>query len=212
MNIENQQRNPVLLIHGIDDTEAVFHKMRAYLIQRGLSVHTLNLVPNNGDVGLDELAKQVVDYITATFGSEQHLDLVGFSMGGIVSRYYVQRLGGINRVQRFITISSPHHGTVVAYASRRTGCVQMRPDSIFLKDLNSDAVILAQLDFTSIWTPYDLMIVPANSSQMSVGREVIVPVPLHPWMLTDSRSLAVVTAALAEPIKLKNPVSSQNDC
>ncbi|MEH1932056.1 esterase/lipase family protein [Nostoc sp.] len=204
MNIQNQQRNPVLLIHGIDDTEAVFHQMRNYLIQRGLSVHALNLVPNNGDVSLDELAKQVSDYVTATFASEQHLDLVGFSMGGIVSRYYVQRLGGINRVQRFITISSPHHGTVVAYASRRPGCVQMRPDSIFLKDLNSDAVILGQLDFTSIWTPYDLMIVPANSSQMSVGREVIVPVPLHPWMLTDSRSLAVVKILL-ERIKIKRP-------
>ncbi len=201
MNTENQQRNPVLLIHGIDDTEAVFHKMKAYLIQRGWPVYSLDLFPNNGDVGLDELAKQLSDYITVTFASEERLDLVGFSMGGIVSRYYVQRLGGINCVQRFITLSSPHHGTVVAYGSRRPGCVQMRPDSIFLKDLNSDAVILNQLNFTSIWTPYDLMIVPANSSQMSVGSEVIVPVSLHPWMLTDSRSLAVVTAALAEPIK-----------
>ncbi|MEH2459486.1 esterase/lipase family protein [Nostoc sp.] len=211
MNTENQQRNPVLLIHGLDDTEAVFHKMRVYLIQRGWSVYSLDLVPNNGDLGLDELAKQVADYITATFASEQRLDLVGFSMGGIISRYYVQRLGGINRVQRFITISSPHNGTVVAYGSWRPGCVQMRPGSIFLKDLNSDAVILGQLDFTSIWTPYDLMIVPGNSSQMSVGREVIIPVALHPWMLTDSRSLEVVTAALAKPIKLPflNKASTQ---
>ncbi|MEH1856790.1 MAG: triacylglycerol lipase [Nostoc sp.] len=211
MNIENQQRNPVLLIHGIDDTRAVFQKMAVHLVLQGWSVHSLNLVPNNGDVGLDELAKQVANYVTATFAPEQRLDLVGFSMGGIVSRYYVQRLGGINRVQRFITISSPHYGTVVAYGSRRPGCLQMRPDSIFLKDLNSDAVMLGQLDFTSIWTPYDLMIVPANSSQMPVGSKVIVPVTLHPWMLTDSRSLAVVTAALAKPIKLPllNKKSSQ---
>ncbi|MEH2176254.1 esterase/lipase family protein [Nostoc sp.] len=211
MNIENQQRNPVLLIHGIDDTEAVFYRMAAQLRLQGWSVYSLNLVPNNGDVGLDELAKQVADYVTATFAPEQRLDLVGFSMGGIVSRYYVQRLGGINRVQRFITISSPHYGTVVAYGSRRPGCLQMRPDSIFLKDLNSDAVMLEQLDFTSIWTPYDLMIVPANSSQMPVGSQVIVPVTLHPWMLTDSRSLAVVTAALTKPIKLPllNKKSSQ---
>ena len=211
MNIENQQRNPVLLIHGIDDTEAVFHKMAAQLRLQGWSVYSLALVPNNGNVGLDELAEQVADYVRATFAPEQHLDLVGFSMGGIVSRYYVQRLGGINRVQRFITISSPHHGTVVAYGSWRPGCLQMRPDSVFLEDLNSDAVMLGQLNFTSIWTPYDLMIVPANSSQMSVGSEVIVPVPLHPWMLTDPRSLAVVKAALTEPIKLPllNKKSSQ---
>jgi len=47
----------------------------------------------------------------------------------------------------------------------RPGCVQMRPDSPFLQ-LNQDAIMLEQLNFTSIWTPFDLMIVPGNSSQM----------------------------------------------
>ncbi|MBD2517670.1 triacylglycerol lipase [Nostoc sp. FACHB-973] len=200
MDIKNQQRNPVLLIHGIGDTEIVFRKMRAYLIQQGWSVHALNLVPNNGDLGLDELANQVANYVTTNFASEQPLDLVGFSMGGIVSRYYVQRLGGIKRVQRFITISSPHNGTVVAYASQRPGCVQMRPNSVFLQDLNSDADMLKQLNFTSIWTPYDLMIVPAKSSQMLAAKEMVVPVVLHPWMLTNSKTLAVISQILAQPI------------
>jgi triacylglycerol lipase len=202
MNTENQQHNPVLLIHGIEDTGAVFNRMADYLRQKSRSVYTLDLVPNNGDVGLDELAKQIANYVTANFLPEQPLNLVGFSMGGIVSRYYIQRLGGIKRVQRFITISSPHQGTIVAYGSLRPGCVQMRPNSLFLKDLNADIAMLKQLNFTSIWTPYDLMILPAKSSQMPVGREVIVPVALHSWMLTDIRVLATVTEALAEPIKL----------
>jgi triacylglycerol lipase len=200
MNTENKQRNPVLLVHGISDTEAVFHKMAGYLRQRAWSVYTLDLVPNNGDAGLDVLAKQVANYVAANFAPEQTLDLVAFSMGGIVSRYYIQRLGGINRVQRFLTISSPHYGTVIAYGSQRPGCLQMRPNSAFLKDLNADAVMLKQLNFTSIWTKYDLMIVPANSSQMPLGREVVLPVALHPWMLKDSGCLAVVAAELAEPI------------
>jgi triacylglycerol lipase len=200
MNTEKQQSNPVLLIHGIGDTGAVFNTMTSHLKQRGLSVHTLDLIPNNGAVGLDKLAQQVNDYVVTKFLPEQTLDLVGFSMGGIVSRYYVQRLGGMKRVQRFITISSPHYGTVIAYGSRLPGCVQMRTNSAFLKDLNSDAVMLKQLDFTSIWTPYDLMIVPANSSQMPLGREVIIPVALHPWMLKDPRTLTAVAEALAQPI------------
>jgi triacylglycerol lipase len=200
MNTLNQQRNPLLLIHGIHDTGAVFDTMTTYLRKLGWSVYDLDLVPNNGDLGLDELAKQIADYIAYTFAPEQPIDLVGFSMGGIVSRYYIQRLKGIKRVQRFVTISSPHHGTVIAYGSLRPGCVQMRPDSLFLKDLNSDVAMLRQLDFTSIWTPYDLMIVPANSSQMPLGREVIVPSRLHPWMLKDSRCLAAVAEALSAPV------------
>ncbi|MBW4645317.1 MAG: triacylglycerol lipase [Goleter apudmare HA4340-LM2] len=200
MDTENQQPNPVLLIHGIGDTGAVFNTMASYLRQRGWSIHTLDLIPNNGAVSLEQLAKQVDDYVATNFVPEQTIDLVGFSMGGIVSRYYLQRLGGIKRVQRFITISSPHYGTVIAYGSRLPGCVQMRTNSAFLKDLNSDAVMLKQLNFTSIWTPYDLMIVPANSSQMLLGREVVVSVALHPWMLKDPRSLATVAEALVEPV------------
>ncbi|NEQ18968.1 MAG: triacylglycerol lipase [Microcoleus sp. SIO2G3] len=201
MNKVKQQRNPVLLVHGIYDTGRVFDQMIPYLKQRGWTVYDLDLVPNNGNMGLDTLAQQVADYIDGTFEPEQPVDLVGFSMGGIVSRYYVQRLGGINRVQRFITISSPHHGTWIAYCREGIGCIQMRPDSVLLQDLNRDAGMLKQIDFTSIWTPYDLMIVPATSSQMSVGREVIVPVLNHAWMLTDSRSLAAVAQALATPVK-----------
>ncbi|BAY11159.1 esterase/lipase family protein [Calothrix sp. NIES-2098] len=201
MNSNNQQRNPVLLVHGIDDTGAVFYRMGKYLKQLGWSVYALDLVPNNGALGLDKLAKQVADYVAAEFPPEQPLDVVGFSMGGIVSRYYIQRLEGIKRVQRFITISSPHNGTVIAYGTQRPGCVQMRPNSAFLKDLNSDVAMLQELNFTSIWTPYDLMIVPAKSSQLPVGKEVVLPIALHPWMLSDARCLAIVAEILTEPIK-----------
>ncbi|NEP56791.1 MAG: alpha/beta fold hydrolase [Symploca sp. SIO2G7] len=194
-------RNPVLLIHGIIDTKAVFRKMSIYLEGLGWSVHSLNLVPNNGTLGLDQLAKQVVDYITEHFEPEQPLDLVGFSMGGLVSRYYIQRLGGIERVQRYVNISAPNNGTWTAYLLSRLGCVQMRPDSEFLQDLNRDCQMLERLNFTRLWTPFDLMIVPASSSQMPVGKEEKIPVLLHPWMLTDPRCFQAIAAALSEPLR-----------
>ncbi|MBR8835710.1 MAG: triacylglycerol lipase [Stigonema ocellatum SAG 48.90 = DSM 106950] len=202
MNNVIEQRNPVLLVHGIFDTGRVFQTMLPYLKQRGWTVYDLDLVPNNGNMGLDKLAHQVSDYVNSTFPPEQPLDLVGFSMGGIVSRYYVQRLGGINRVQRFITLSAPNHGTWIAYCRLGLGCIDMRPNSALLQDLNRDAAMLGHLYFTSIWTPYDLMIVPANSSQMPVGQNVMVPVLTHAWMLTDSRSLAAVAEALSTPVIL----------
>ncbi|PMB19521.1 esterase/lipase family protein [Fischerella thermalis] len=194
------RRNPVVLVHGIFDTGRVFDKMIPYLTQRGWSVYDLDLIPNTGHGSLDVLAQQVADFVDTTFAPQQPIDLVGFSMGGIVSRYYVQRLGGIHRVQRFVTIASPHNGTWVAYCNPGLGCLQMRPDSAFLRDLNQDINMLSQINFTSIWTPYDLMILPANSSQVPVGREVIVPVMSHGWMLTDVRSLSAVTEALTQPV------------
>ncbi|MEL6163105.1 MAG: alpha/beta fold hydrolase [Cyanobacteria bacterium J06628_3] len=198
MNQENQQRNPVLLVHGIWDTGKVFRKMIPFLKERGLTVYDLDLSPNDGSKGLDDLAEQVATKVKSTFGGEQTFDLLGFSMGGIVSRYYVQRLGGINQVQRFITLSAPNHGTLTGYFNQGLGCVQMRPNSALLRDLNSDAQMLSQINFTSIWTPYDTMIFPASSSKMSVGDNLTVPVLVHAWMLTDKKSLSAIANSLSK--------------
>ncbi|MEG4029452.1 MULTISPECIES: hypothetical protein [unclassified Microcoleus] len=80
----NFSRNPVLLIHGIFRKSGIFHKMSAYLTQLGWSVYTLNLSPHWGNASIDELAQQIADYIDKTFAPEQHLDIVGLSMGGLV--------------------------------------------------------------------------------------------------------------------------------
>lgn len=194
-------RNPVLLIHGIDDTNAIFEQMTGCLSSLGWNIHSLDLMPNCGAAGLEVLAEQVARYIDQTFSAGQAIDLVGFSMGGIVSRYYVQRLGGLDRVQRFVTIASPHLGTWAAYSRWNAGCGQMRPNSPFLLGLNQNLALLSQLNFTSIWTPFDLMIIPANSSHLPVGKSIQVPVGGHAWMVRDSRSILRVAEALSEPLR-----------
>ncbi|NES85859.1 MAG: lipase [Moorea sp. SIO2B7] len=194
------KRNPVLLIHGIFRKKNVFKKMYAHLNSLGLEVHSFNLTPNNGKVGIDKLAVQISDYVETNLSHVQQIDLVGLSMGGLVSRYYLQRLGGINRVERFITISSPHNGTWMAYILPLTVCMQMRPGSAFLEDLNRDVEVLDKLHYTALWTPYDFIIVPGNSSQLGIGKEIKLPVFAHAMMVRDSRSLDAVAEALLVPI------------
>jgi hypothetical protein len=46
------------------------------------------------------------------------------------------------------------------------------------------------------------MILPAISSHLGIGKEVNLPVLLHPLMLTDPRTLTIVAKALIEPVKL----------
>ena len=84
-----------------------------------------------------------------------------------------------------------------------TGRRRCAPDSPFIQDLNRDVNRLKRINVTSVWTPYDLMIAPANSSRLPIGEEVQTPVLLHPWMLTDERSLTATAAALAAPLKHK---------
>ena len=170
--------------------------MARWLKPRGFRPLALDLTPSDGAVGLDDLAGQLRAFVEQHLSPEEQFDLVGFSMGGLVSRYYVQRLGGMERVGRLITISAPHRGTYWAYAVGNKGSRQMRPGSAFLEELNRDAGTLERVSFASIWTPLDLMIVPAGSSRLGVGEEFRIPVALHPWMLTSRRSLALVEKLL----------------
>jgi triacylglycerol lipase len=174
--------------------------MAKHLGARGFATHAIDLVPNDGSAEIPALAAQLAAFIECVVPSGADLDLVGFSMGGVVSRYYLQRLGGRERVRRFVSISSPHHGTVTAYLSRLAGARQLRPDSALLAELNADLGALATVEVTTLWTPLDLMIVPADSSRLPLGREVLVAAPLHVLMLHDPRAIRAVTDALAAPL------------
>jgi triacylglycerol lipase len=196
------ERNPVLLVHGLYDTVAKFEVLSAYLDQLGWSVHSLNLQPNDGFAPLNDLAEQVADYVDQTFESGQSIDLLGFSMGRLVTRYYLQRLGGVERIKRYITISAPNNGTLTAYSLPLKGIRQMRMNSPFLQDLNQDHdQYLSQIQVTNLWTPYDLMIFPAHSSKMGIGREISVPVAVHGWMVRDRRVMKLIASALSDNLE-----------
>jgi triacylglycerol lipase len=74
----------------------------------------------------------------------------------------------------------------------------MRPDSDFILDLNSDLSALERVQFTSIWSPFDLTIVPANSSVLPVGTTRRVWSPAHGIMMYDPNVMRVIAQVLAE--------------
>jgi triacylglycerol lipase len=193
--------NPVLLVHGFQDDAKKMQSMARALRRDGFTVLTPTLSPSGCQVGNEVLAQQLSDFIEANVPRNTRCDLVGFSLGGIVCRYYLQRLGGIGRVNRFVAISVPEHGTWWASMcppdSRRwPGATQLSPDSAFLRNLNSDAQVLDQVRFTTMWTPLDLMILPAASSRMPIGKETKLWVPLHPLMVWLPSCHRAVAAAL----------------
>jgi triacylglycerol lipase len=74
----------------------------------------------------------------------------------------------------------------------------MRPWSAFLRGLNDDVTALERIRFVSIWTPMDLMIVPAKSCVLEPGSAMCVNVLAHPLMLKDKRVLGLVRSVLME--------------
>jgi triacylglycerol lipase len=171
-------KNPVVLVHGFKDSGKKMARLAAYLRAHGWETHTPTLAPSWGQVGIDALARQLAAFIDRTLPVAQKFDLIGFSMGGLATRYYLQKLGGHARVEHYISLAAPHHGTAMAYLWPLPGARQMRFGSEFLRELAAGDEILNQLKVTTIWTPLDLMIVPATSSRLPRIQSVTARAPV----------------------------------
>jgi len=182
---------PVLLVHGIWDTAKVMGPLKAGLERRGLGpVHALDLVPRGGRAPIAELGELVAREAEALAAREgaSRIDVVGFSMGALVARWYVQRGGGKERVRRFVSISGPHRGTLNAYALPLPAVRDMRPNSDLLRDLAADADPFGAVDVHCVYTPFDVMILPAKSSVLPGARSVrSIGVVMHGLMIFDRR-------------------------
>ncbi len=188
-------RNPVVLVHGIYSSGGDFARLAGHLRADGHEVLTFDLKPNDGHASLEVLAQQVADFTEARLPGRR-FDLVGFSMGGLVSRYYMQRLGGASRVDHFVTLAAPHHGTVMAGINSLPGVLQMRRGSPFLRDLERDQDCLKSVKFTAFYTPLDLVVVPGDSGEMPQARNVRVWALMHPSFILEKRCLRAVAEAL----------------
>lgn len=172
----------LLLIHGIWDTGAAFAPLQRFLAAHGYPSVAPALVPSNGHLGIADLAVKLRDYVAAQFGPEEKFAIVAFSMGCIVSRYYLQHLDGHKRTRAFFAISGPHAGTVTAYAYFGQAAKDMRPGSKLLKSLDDSSHCLAGLPIVSYWTPFDLTILPATHCCWPQGKIRKILCPLHRWM------------------------------
>ncbi len=173
----------VVMVHGIFEDGVAFNPLRRRLERHGVECFVPQMKPADARTGLEVLAKGLKDEIDAEFGAEDPIAIVAFSMGGLVSRYYLQELGGAERCEQFITISSPHHGTKMAYTYFGEGARQMRPGSQFLRDLEATENILGEMPIISYRTPMDLIIRPTGSPIWERAENRSHVVAMHPLML-----------------------------
>ena len=90
--------------------------------------------------------------------------VVGHSLGGLISRYYVQRLGGDRRVESLVTLGTPHHGSVWAHVGPTPLIRQLRPGSPVIRELEEPAPD-CRTPVTAIYSDLDQMVVPSAAGR-----------------------------------------------
>lgn len=188
----------VVLVHGFMDTGSVFKSLQRQLENKGHRCIAPNLIPRDARHGIEALADSLRVEIDTQIPRHQSFSIVGFSMGGLVARHYLQELGGAKRCQRLITISSPHRGTLTAWLHPGKGAQQMRPGSHFLNKLQTTESELGDIPVFSYRTPLDLMILPSRSSEWQRATNLRFTVLLHPMMPGSKAVIADVLQRLNE--------------
>ncbi len=160
-------RPPVLLLHGFIDNRSVFVLLRRSLRRHGWQqVWSLNYSLLTGDIRTAAtLLARHVEEVCAHTGHER-VDMVGHSLGGLVARYYIQRMGGDARVRTLVTLGTPHGGTRVApLASAHPLVRQMRPESEVIREL-AGPVPHCATQFIGFWSDLDQIMVPVETARI----------------------------------------------
>ena len=192
---------PILLVHGIMDNRSVFTVFGRALRRRGFGrVHAVNygILTDDLRAAARDLRRSVEEIRELTGADKVHI--VGHSLGGMIARYYVQRMGGHEAVDTLVTLGSPHTGTATAYLLPTPLARQLRPGSEVLTELAEPAPDCTTR-FLVVWSRMDEMVVPQRNARLIHPDLVVDELELrdvgHLSLPIDSRAVHWVATALA---------------
>jgi triacylglycerol lipase len=187
----------VVMVHGFADTGRLFRRMWRGLEAQGHLCHAPTLHPRDGRLGIPDLSEKLAAFIQGNVARGAPLALVGFSMGALVARHYLQAPGRAGSARAFFSICGPHRGTLNAHLFWGAGVRQMRPGSAFLSELDRGSGALRGMAVFTYRTPFDLMVVPSASSRIASAQELVVWCPLHSLMPANAAVIGHIARELA---------------
>jgi triacylglycerol esterase/lipase EstA (alpha/beta hydrolase family) len=197
-----EARRPVVLLHGFAMNQTQWLWMGHRLQRRGIG--PLYGMTYFSPQTVERSARHLSRFVDRLLRREQatQVDIVAHSLGGLVARYYVERLGGAPHVRRVLTIGSPHHGTELArFGALFPSARAHHPSSSFLQELGSIRAQRPQAAYTSIWSRSDAIIVPPESSAIApAGEDCVFDDLGHLSLILSPRVIDVVAARLRTPL------------
>ena len=180
------------MIHGLWNTSSIFSSITPKLDDIGIEYFAPTLKHSYGITSIIDLTNTLNELILEKYGLKKKVDILGFSMGGIIGRYWIQKFDGYKRTRRFISIGSPHKGTLIAqlvpeYPFR--GISQMKINSKFLRGLAKNDFFLDDIECISFFTYWDLMVFPSWLTNLNFGEKISLKVYKHRNLVKNSFSV-----------------------
>ena len=166
-NITGVQHDPILFVHGYAGNGGNWQDMKDRFLADGWQPNELyacnySFTASN-IVSAGEIARQVDEIIALTGASR--VDIVTFSMGSVSSRYFLKNLGGAPKVDAWVSLAGPNHGTDAVEINNCsfTPCREIAPGSEFLAQLNDGDETPGLARYATWRSPCDATINPDES-------------------------------------------------
>lgn len=157
--------DPILFVHGYGRTSADWNFMITQFKVAGWTdaeLYTIDYGVLQSNVGIADEVKAKVDGILAAT-ARTRVDIVAHSMGSLSTRYYIRNLGGDGKVDAWVSLGGPNHGTSTANDCGFSPCLEMRPGSSFLAALNTGDETPGTVRYATWWTSADQTVLPTSS-------------------------------------------------
>ena len=180
------------MIHGLWNTSSIFSSIASKLDDIGIEYFAPTLKHSCGMTSIIDLTYKLNELILEKYGLEKELDILGFSMGGIIGRYWIQKFNGYKRTRRFISIGSPHKGTLIAQLVPKfpfRGISEMKVNSKFLRKLAKNDFFLDDIECINFFTYWDMMVFPGWWTNLDIGEKIPLKVYKHRNLVRNNFSV-----------------------
>jgi pimeloyl-ACP methyl ester carboxylesterase len=234
--------NPVVLVHGLVANAADnWNTMSPVLKNAGYCVFALTYgAPNprtpyfGGLTRMEDSSHELDAFVTRVLAATgaSKVDLVGHSEGTVMPQYWLKRLGGAAKVDKYVALTPLYDGTtvygldrVIRIAERLDpkdaatfeglfdkgicgSCREFLRGSQFLTDLYKDGVAAPGVTYTTIMTRYDELVVPYTSGRLP-GATNIVLQDQCPLDLAEHAAVAYDPVAARDVLNALDPAHAE---
>jgi triacylglycerol esterase/lipase EstA (alpha/beta hydrolase family) len=182
-------QDPILFVHGWSESASLWSTMIGRFEKDGypksnLSAYSYNTSQSN-KVDAEKEVKSHVESLLKTTGASK-VDIISHSMGSLNTRWYVKFDGGESKVDDWVSLGGPNHGTETANAcSFQVACQEMKIGSTFLSELNAGDETPGEVNYGTWWSPCDEIINPDESVILSGATNTKTACMSHTALTTD---------------------------
>lgn len=188
----------VILVHGYFVNRGTFRGLLRRLEAAGVApIFTPNL--RSWLAPIERIEAEVAAEVARVHAATgRKVVIVAHSMGGLAIRCMLARHGGA-KVEKVITIASPHHGTALARLGLGENARQMCRGSEFLQRLEAgEGDAGPGVPVTSIYSVHDNLVAPQETARLPWAKNITLAGRGHIDILDSPELAALVLAELRE--------------